>query len=83
MSDGLIPKREQGYNWKEIVPGNTKKTLWTETYDIEDLPQVIQPKSGFIYNANHSPFKSTSNDENPNPKDFTSNMGFETFDNLI
>ena len=81
MSDGLIPKREQGYNWKEIVPGNTKKTLWTETYDIEDLPQVIQPKSGFIYNANHSPFKSTSNDENPNPKDFNSDMGFELFDN--
>ncbi len=81
MSDGLIPKREQGYNWKEIVPGNTKKTLWTETYDIEDLPQVIQPKSGFIYNANHSPFKSTSNDENPNPKDFNPDMGFELFDN--
>jgi len=81
MSDGLIPKREQGYNWKEIVPGNTKKTLWTETYDIKDLPQVIQPKSGYIYNANHSPFKSTSNDENPNPNDFNTDMGFELFDN--
>ncbi len=81
MSDGLIPKREQGYNWKEIVPGNTKKTLWTETYDIEDLPQVIQPKSGYIYNANHSPFKSTSNDENPNPNNFNPDMGFELFDN--
>ncbi|MED5269201.1 MAG: penicillin acylase family protein [Bacteroidota bacterium] len=81
MSDGLIPKREEGYNWKEIVPGNTKKTLWTETYDIEDLPQVIQPKSGYIYNANHSPFKSTSNDENPNPNNFNPDMGFELFDN--
>ena len=81
MSDGLIPKREQGYNWKEIVPGNTKKTLWTETYDIEDLPQVIQPKSGYIYNANHSPFKSTSNDENPNPNNFNPDMAFELFYN--
>ena len=81
MSDGLIPKREEGYNWKEIVPGNTKKTLWTETYNIEDLPQVIQPKSGYIYNANHSPFKSTSNDENPNPNNFNPDMGFELFDN--
>jgi len=81
MSGGLIPKREEGYNWKGIVPGNTKKTLWTETYDIEDLPQVIQPKSGYIYNANHSPFKSTSNEENPNPNNFNSDMGFELFDN--
>ena len=81
MSDGLIPKREQGYNWKDIVPGNTKKTLWSETYDVEDLPQVIQPNSGYIYNANHSPFKSTSDDENPNSDNFNSDMGFELFDN--
>ena len=55
MSNGIIPKRAEGYNWKGIVPGDTKKTLWTEYYDIEDLPQVIQPDAGFIYNANHSP----------------------------
>ena len=36
---------------------------------------------GYIYNANHSPFKSTSLNENPNPQNFNSNMGFETFDN--
>ena len=81
MSNGIIPKRAEGYNWKGIVPGDTKKTLWTEYHNIEDLPQVIQPKSGFIYNANHSPFKSTSADENPNEKNYNENMGYETYDN--
>ena len=81
MSNGIIPKRAQGYNWKGIVPGDTKKTLWTEYHNIENLPQVIQPESGFIYNANHSPFKSTSADENPNEENYTENMGYETYDN--
>ena len=81
MSNGILPKRAEGYNWKGIVPGDTMKTLWTEYHEIEDLPQVIQPKSGFIYNANHSPFKSTSTDENPNEKDYSERMGYETYDN--
>jgi len=81
ISNGLIPKRNNKYKWTDVLPGNTSETLWTEYYKTSELPQVINPKSGYIYNANHSPFKSTSLNENPNPKHFNSNMGFETFDN--
>ncbi len=81
ISNGIIPKRAEGYNWKGIVPGDTKKTLWKEYYDIQDLPQVIQPNAGFIYDANHSPFKSTSAEENPKEEDYSKRMGYETYDN--
>ena len=81
ISNGLIPKRAKAYDWEKVVPGNTRKTLWTETYDIEELPQVIQPKSGYFYNANHSPFRSSDSLDNPNEADFSVNMGFETYDN--
>ena len=81
VSNGLIPKRVAGYNWKEVVPGNTMKTLWTEYYDIEELPQVLQPKSGYFYNTNHSPFKSSDEDNNPDGDKFTMDMGFERYDN--
>ena len=81
ISNGLIPKRAEGYDWANVVPGNTKKTLWNSTYDIEELPQVIQPKSGYFYNANHSPFKSTDSIENPQKNKFSENMGFEQYDN--
>ena len=57
------------------------KALWNEYYKTEELPQVISPKSGYVCNANHSPFKSTSLDENPNPKDYAKNMNFEIYDN--
>ncbi len=81
ISNGLIPKRREGYDWANVVPGNTKKTLWTTTYDIEELPQVIQPNSGYFYNANHSPFKSSDSLDNPEKSTFSKSMGFETYDN--
>ena len=81
ISNGLIPKRATGYDWANVVPGNTKKTLWNTTYDIEELPQVIQPSSGYFYNANHSPFRSSDSINNPNEDLFPKNMGFETYDN--
>ena len=81
ISNGLIPKRAEGYNWKEVVPGNTRKTLWTETYAIEELPQVIQPSSGYFYNANHSPFFSSDNANNPKPENFSVDSDFETYHN--
>ncbi len=81
ISNGLIPKRAKNYDWASVVPGNTRKTLWTESYEIEELPQVVQPKSGYFYNANHTPFKSSAEEDNPDPTHFDQNMGFETYDN--
>ena len=81
ISNGIIPKRNNNYDWRKVVPGNTKKTLWNNYYKTEDLPQVLNPKSGYIYNANNSPFKSTSKDENPLAENFSKNMGYELYDN--
>ena len=81
ISNGIIPKRNDQYDWRKVVPGNTKKTLWDSYYKTEELPQVLNPKSGYIYNANHSPFKSTSKEENPIAENFPKNMGYELYDN--
>ena len=81
ISNGKIPIRAKGYDWRDVVPGNTKETLWDSYYDIKDLPQVVKPKSGFVYNANHSPFKSSSEADNPIAENFAKEMNFETYDN--
>jgi acyl-homoserine-lactone acylase len=81
ISNGKIPIRNEGYDWTDVVPGNTRKTLWNSYYPIKELPQVISPKSGFVYNANHSPFKSSGALDNPQAKDFARAMNFETYDN--
>ena len=70
ISNGKIPIRNEGYDWTDVVPGNTRKTLWNTYYPIKELPQVISPKSGFVYNANHSPFKSSGALDNPQAEGF-------------
>ena len=81
ISNGKIPIRAKGYDWTDVVPGNTKETLWDSYYDIKDLPQVVKPASGFVYNANHSPFKSSSEADNPIAENFAKEMNYETYDN--
>jgi acyl-homoserine-lactone acylase len=79
ISNGRIPVRDKSYNWKTTLPGNTSKTLWTDLHPLSNLPQVLQPKSGYVYNTNHSPFHSTEGTDNPLVKDIT--MGYETMEN--
>ena len=81
ISNGIIPIRNENTDWTKIVDGSRSENLWEEYFDIKDLPQVVNPTSGFIYNANHSPFKSTGGNENPKEEDFSKTMNFETYDN--
>lgn len=79
LSNGRIPVRNPQYNWRSTLPGNTSATLWNTLHPLADLPQVLQPKSGFVFNTNHSPFHSTEGPDNPVIKDPT--MGYETLEN--
>jgi acyl-homoserine-lactone acylase len=79
VSNGRIPIRNPKFNWKGTLPGNTSATLWNSIHPVADLPQVLQPKSGFVFNTNHSPFHATEGPENPVNKDLT--MGYETLEN--
>jgi acyl-homoserine-lactone acylase len=79
ISNGKIPVRNTNYSWKNTVPGNTQATLWTDIHPLANLPQVLQPQSGFVYNTNHSPFHSTNGNDNPINR--IPNMGYETLEN--
>lgn len=72
-----IPVRAEGYDWAGTVPGNTSATLWSEVYPFEKLPQVANPKSGFVQNCNCTPFRTTVGGENPAPDAFPKSMGLE------
>jgi acyl-homoserine-lactone acylase len=81
ISNGRLPIRSTEFNWKQTLPGNTKKTLWTKFHSIDELPQLLNPSSGYLFNANHSPFKASSPIDNLNEETFDSTMGYETHDN--
>lgn len=81
ISNGIMPFRDKAYNWRRTIPGNTNKTLWNSFHPITDLPQVINPPSGYLYNTNHSPFNATAAADNIKKENYDATMGYETLDN--
>jgi acyl-homoserine-lactone acylase len=73
-----LPVRTEGYDWSGIVPGNTSRTLWTESLPFDRLPQVRDPPSGFVQNCNSSPFHTTVGEGNPEPSVYAPAFGIET-----
>ena len=62
INNALMPVRNPSpqYNWRKTVQGNTSATLWTSFRGIKELPQYVNPGSGYLYNTNHSSFSETS-----------------------
>ncbi len=83
VSNGKMPNRnpDKKYNWTSTVPGNTRATLWTTFKPFDALPQHLNPKAGYLFNTNHSPFMATDEKENLNPANFDPNDGYELYHN--
>jgi acyl-homoserine-lactone acylase len=77
VSNGAMPIRADGYNWKSTVPGNTMKTLWTKFLPHDSLPHVLNPKAGYVFDCNNTSYTMTAKDENPPILAIQKNVGFE------
>ncbi|MFT3723938.1 MAG: penicillin acylase family protein [Hyphomonadaceae bacterium] len=73
-----MPKREEGWDRKKILPGDTSATLWKGFEPVESLPAVINPKSGYVVNSNHTPFLASGPDDNPKPANYPASYGVDT-----
>lgn len=76
LFNAKLPIRNPDYNWQKTLPGNTSKTLWNEYYKLNELPQKLNPKSGYLYNTNNSPFRCTATSENPDENTFNKESAF-------
>ena len=83
ISNGKMPRRnpDPTYNWKSTLPGNTSATLWTEFKPITELPQYVNPPSGYLFNTNHSPFLATDPAYNIPMSKADRTDGYETYHN--
>lgn len=71
-----MPVRNEGFDWSGVVPGNTSETLWDQYYSFDDLPQVLNPTSGWVFNSNHTAFASSGPFDAPLPGKFPAEMGY-------
>lgn len=76
VSNGKIPLRNARYNWTKVLPGNTSKTLWTKFHPFADLPQILNPKSGYVFNMNNTVYNASGGDDNLTPMQLDQTMGY-------
>ena len=72
------PIRNSNYDWKKVLPGNDSSLIWTEFHPFENIPQILNPSSGYIFSANQNPFFVTANEDNLMPENYNPTMGFQT-----
>lgn len=83
INNALIPNRDSasGFDWKGTLPGNTSKTLWQGFKPLSALPQYVNPKSGVLFNTNHTSFAASGKEDNLNPGHFAKEDGWELYHN--
>ena len=54
-----VPRRDPSFAWREPVDGSDPRTEWGDYHPLEDLPQILNPRSGFLLNTNSAPFVAT------------------------
>jgi acyl-homoserine lactone acylase PvdQ len=67
--NGVIPRRDPRFDWAKPVDGSNPHTEWLGIHGLDELPQLLNPKCGYMQNCNSTPFRTTA-DENPDHEKF-------------
>jgi acyl-homoserine lactone acylase PvdQ len=68
-------------DWSKAVDGRRPESDWKGILTLDELPQVLNPISGYVQNCNQSPF-TTTDDQSPEPGDLSRTIvGETTWDN--
>ena len=72
------PLRADGFNWQEYLPGDRSDLIWRDYLPFNQLPQAVNPASGYLLSVNQSPFRVTAEADNQLRANFSEKFGFPT-----
>ncbi len=79
--NAAIPDRpeldEVQANWRGILDGSRSELIWDGTVDYAEIPKLINPASGWLYNSNNEPFTAAGEGSDLDPADFSPVLGVE------
>jgi acyl-homoserine-lactone acylase len=75
--NAMIPDRQAGYDWRGILPGDTSRDVWQRALAFDRLPANINPASGYLMNANNTPYVAAGPGDELDAASFDPRMGVE------
>jgi acyl-homoserine-lactone acylase len=72
--NAAVPKRSPKFDWEKPVDGSDPQTEWRGLHSFDELPQSINPASGWLQNCNSTPFTTTEGRGNPMKEKFPAYM---------
>jgi acyl-homoserine-lactone acylase len=76
--NGLFPERRAGFAWDKVLPGDTSGAVWNRSLPFDRVPRLVNPASGYLINANNTPFRAAGPTSELNPAAFSPLLGIET-----
>ncbi|MEM9669952.1 MAG: penicillin acylase family protein [Pseudomonadota bacterium] len=76
--NGQYPNRDDRWDWSNELPGDRSDLIWEGYRPWADVPKLINPQSGLIFNANNQPYDATDGSDNLRAEDFPQSMGLQT-----
>ncbi|GGY55438.1 penicillin acylase family protein [Parvularcula lutaonensis] len=77
LYNAAFPKRDPSVDWSGVLPGDDPALVWTEYEPFDAIPSYVNPESGYLVNANNTPFLATASDENLSEERFSKLVGIE------
>lgn len=77
--NAAIPDRPEDVkvDWRNVLPGDRSDLIWNGAVDYAELPKLVNPASGWIYNSNNEPFTAAGAGSDLAPDDFSPVLGIE------
>ncbi|MEC7818587.1 MAG: acylase [Pseudomonadota bacterium] len=75
--NAALPDRKPGVDWRGILPGDDPTLIWTGPVAYERLPRYFNPASGWLYNANNTPYTAAGPGSDLSAEDFAPELGIE------
>jgi acyl-homoserine lactone acylase PvdQ len=69
----FMPKRDPGFNYSEPVDGSNPNTDWNGLHTVDESISIVNPKNGWIQNANSTPFTAAA-EYSPKREDYPAYM---------
>ena len=78
LHNSSSPKRLEGLDWSGIIDGTRSKYIWETFVEFDEIPQILNPSSGWLASTNQDPFKVTDPKDNLKKENYSQTLGLQT-----